>query len=136
MATAAFLHIHEDTHPKLIRMNSDDPGLGALRYSRAYTLTIEALHTMCCASGSMRERLQQIDPEFFALMPNDLPENEGVRASFEELHRLATQLEPRWQEEGRVSATLEPSHHTKLKEMAQRVWEIHRDFSRYMQSDV
>jgi hypothetical protein len=117
-------------------MKSDDPRLGALRYSRAYTLTIEALHTLCCASGSTRERLQQVDPEFFALRPNDLPENEGVRASFEKLHRLATRLEPRWKEEGKVSATLAQSHHTKLKEMAQLVWDIHRGFSRYMQSDA
>ena len=123
-------------HPNSIRMKRDDPRLGVLRYSQAYTLVIEALHTMCCESGSMRERLQQIDPEFFALKPEDLPESEGVRASFEELANLAMQLEPSKQDEGRVSANLNQSQHTRLEAMAQLVWNIHRDFSRYMQSDA
>ena len=125
-----------ELHPKSIRMKSDDSRLGALRYSRAYTLTIEALHTMCCEAGTMRERLQQVDPEFFALKSDDLPESEDVRTSFEQFHQMAARLEPRWKEEGQFTATLGQSHHTNLKAMAQLVWDIHRDFSRYMQSDA
>jgi hypothetical protein len=121
---------------KRSRVTRDDPRLGSLQYGRAYTLAIEALHTMCCESGSMRERLQKVDPEFFALRPDDLPETEGVRASFVEFHELATRLEPRWPGDGVVAATLNQSHHTKLARMAQLVWDIHRDFSHYMQDDA
>lgn len=122
--------------PESSRIKRDDPTLGALRYGRAYTLAIEALQTMCCASGSMRERLQQIDLEFYTLKPDDLPENEGVRKSFIQFHQLATRVAPRWAGEGKVAATLNQSRHTKLRQMAQLVWDINRDFSRYMNSDA
>ena len=117
-------------------MKSDDCRLVALRYSRAHTLLTEALHTLSCEPGGMRERLNQIDPEFFALRTEDLPEAEGLRASFAELRHLVTRLDPSTKDEGRVAATLRQSHHTKLKAMAQLIWNIHRDFPRYMQSDA
>lgn len=109
---------------------------GVLRYSRAYTLTIEALHTLSCGAGGMRERLRQIDPEFFSLEPEALPEAEGVRESFVRLKQLATRFEPRGSYEGRIVATIEQSHHSKLKAITQLIWDIHRDFSQYMQSDA
>jgi hypothetical protein len=117
----------DTNHPSL-------PRLGVLRYSRAYTLTIEALHTMCCGSGNTRERLQEVDPEFFSLRPEELPKEEGVQAHFIEFQQLATRLEGRWSGEGSVAATLDQSHHTNLKQMAQLLWDIHRGFSQYMQS--
>ena len=118
------------------RSHLDNSPLGALRFSRAYTFTIEALHTMCCEAGTTRERLAKIDPEFFSLRPEDVPEGCGVRATFVELHGLATRLPPRWEGEGRIAATLGQSHHTKLRQIAQLIWEAHQNFSQFMQSDA
>lgn len=110
------------------------PRLSSLRYSRAYTLTIEALHTMCCESGNTRERLKKIDPEFFSLRSEDVPERDGVRELVVELHRLVTHYPPRWEGDGVVAATLSQSHHTILKQMAQLIWDVHQKLSQYMQS--
>lgn len=84
----------------------------------------------------MRERLEKIDPEFFSLLTEDVPESCGVRATFVELHRLATRLPPRWEGEGRIAATLSQSHHTKLRDITQLIWEAHQKFLQYMQSDA
>jgi len=84
----------------------------------------------------MRERLRNIDSEFFLLEPEALPEAEGVRENFVKLKQLATRFEPRGSYEGRVVATIEQLHHSKLEAMAQLMWDIHRDFSQYMQSDA
>ena len=113
-----------------------NPAMSVLRYSRAYTLTIEALHTLCCTPGAMRDRLAQIDPEFFVLSPDVFPEGEEVRDNFVKLYGLATRYEPRSDGEGRISATLARSHHSKLKEMLQLVWDLHRGFSQYMNSEA
>jgi len=115
-------------------MKMNVPRLGTLRYNRAYALTIEALHTMCCQSGRTRERLQKIDAEFFALNAEGFPEGEGVRTSYEDLRAIATSLEQRCEGDGRITSSLAQLHHTKLAKVAQLLWDIHRDFSRYMQS--
>jgi hypothetical protein len=117
-------------------MTWDHPRLGVLRYSRAYTLTVEALYTMCCEPGSMRERLQKVDLEFFSLYAEDFPEQEGVRASYERLRSLVISLEPRREGEGRIASSLAQRAHAQLAEVAQLLWETHRDFSLYMQTDT
>lgn len=107
----------------------------ALRYQRAYSLTVEALHTLCCSTGGMRERLQKIDLEFFTLVTNDLPESGNLREKFSRLHEVITSKNSPYPHEGRVIATLNQLHHTKLKSIVQLVWEIHTEFSVLMQCD-
>lgn len=116
-------------------MNINLLRLEALRYQRAYGLTVDALHTLSCAPGGMKERLQRIDLEFFTLSSNDLPESGGVRERFGRLHGLVTSKDARCPGEGRVAATLDQLHHTKLKSIAQIIWDIHAEFSAFMRSD-
>lgn len=109
--------------------------LAEVRYQRAFRFANTALHTLCCASGSMKERLQKIDLEFFTLTTNELPESEKLRAKFSKLHEVVTSKEVRYPNEGRISATLEQLHHTKLKFIAQLIWEIHVEFLTFMRKD-
>lgn len=111
------------------------PRLKALHYQRPYRLTVNALHTLCCAPGGTRARLQQIDLEFFTLSTNDLPEEGELRAKFRRLHEHVTSKEARYPYEGRVAATLDQLHHTKLKTAAQLIWDIHTEFSVFMQGE-
>ncbi len=107
----------------------------ALRYQRAYSFTIDALHTLSCAPGGMKDRLKKIDLEFFTLSSNDLPESGEIREKFGRLHDLVTSKEVRYPHEGRVAATLDQLHHTKLTSIAQLIWDIHKEFSALMQND-
>lgn len=107
----------------------------ALRYQRAYNLTVEALHMLCCSSGGMRDRLKKIDLEFFTLTPNDLPETGNLREKFHRLHEVVTSKNSPYPNEGRIIATLNQLHHTKLKFIVQLIWEINMDFSSFMQCD-
>ncbi|MFZ2269645.1 MAG: hypothetical protein WAV95_18870 [Azonexus sp.] len=105
-----------------------------LRYHRAYSFTVDALHTLSCSPGGMRGRLQKIDLEFFTLSTNELPEIGELREKFKILHDLATSKEVRYSHESRISATLDQLHHTKLKSIAKLIWDIHTEFSAFMQS--
>ena len=116
-------------------MNSRPIRLAALRYQRSYGFTVDALHKLCCAPGGMRERLQKIDLEFFALNLAELPESEKLQSKFKELHELVTSKDARYPHEGRISATLDQLHHTKLKAVAQLIWEFHMEFLAFMQHD-
>jgi hypothetical protein len=109
--------------------------LVVLRYSRAFTLTIKALHTMCCGTGNTRDRLQQIDLEFYTLRPEAFPENDGIRATFIELQNLVSSKDPAWSGGGRIEATLADAHHTKLNRLAEKLWNLHRKFSVFMNGD-
>ncbi|MCP5154414.1 MAG: hypothetical protein H6983_09635 [Ectothiorhodospiraceae bacterium] len=108
------------------------PDESILKYSRAYTLTIEALETLCCSPGPMRERLGRIDREFFQLGPESLPAEGGVRENFQILKNLVGKHEGHHPRERSVEATLARAHHTVLSRMLRLVWAIHRDFSSYM----
>ena len=90
---------------------------------------------MCCSTGNTRERLKQIDLEFYTLRSDELPENNNIRSTFTELQSIATSQEPTWSGDGRIEATLATAHHTKLKKLAKLVWELHREFSEFMNSD-
>ncbi|WP_382161518.1 hypothetical protein [Hydrogenophaga sp. ANAO-22] len=116
-------------------MNNKPPRLATLRFQRAYRLTSDALHTLCCESGGLKDRLQKIDLEFFSLSKNELPDIEALRSSFGELHRLVTCKEPRYPHEGRIAATLDQLHHTKLKAISELIWNIHMAFLSFMQND-
>ncbi|HEY9224978.1 MAG TPA: hypothetical protein VIP27_12585 [Variovorax sp.] len=116
-------------------MNSKPIRVTALRYQRAYGFTVDALHTLCCATGGMKDRLQQIDQEFFSISTNELPEVEELRSKFTKLHELVTSKEARYPHEGRIFSTLDQLHHTKLKSIAQQIWEIHVEFLAFMQKN-
>ena len=112
-----------DVHPKL----------SVLRYNRAFSLTTDALHTMCCETGSMRERLQKIDRAFYSFSSTDVPVENGIRDLFSELKTLVTAKNPTWSGEGTIDATLSSTHHTKLKKLAELIWSLHCNFSKFMQ---
>ncbi len=116
-------------------MNKNLFRLEALRYQRAYSFTVDALHTLACAPGSMKARIQRINLEFFTLITNDLPENGELREKFSKLHELVTSKKVRYPHEGRVAATLDQLHHTKLKAIAELIWDIHKEFSVFMHRD-
>lgn len=109
---------------------------GVLRYSTAYTLSIEALHTLCCENGNLRSRLAAIDSEYYSLRANDLPDHGSIRSNFASLCSMATESPPSHGDDGRLAATLSAIRYTKLKKIAQFVWDVHREFSEYMQGDT
>jgi hypothetical protein len=127
--------LHTFTLAKIKHMKIDNIRLEALRYQRAYSFTVSALHTLCCASGGMRDRLQQIDKEFFTLTTIELPERERLREKFRRLHELVTSNKIDHLHEGRIAATIGQLHHTKLKAIAQLIWNIHVEFSAFMMFD-
>jgi hypothetical protein len=105
-----------------------------LRYIWPYTLCIEALHELATQPGDARIRLKAIDPEFYSLSELDFPEHRGARQRFME---LCASL-------GVVGIALNPSDvATKLAALtvedagviAQKIWELHREFSHYMDGD-
>lgn len=108
---------------------------GALRYSRPYTLCIEALYTLCCMPGDLRSRLRLVDQEFFLLEEDDFPDAEGLRKDYLDLKALIIRLDPKG-DEGRITATISRSKLTTLEEAAQKIWDIHRKLSEYMNSDA
>ncbi len=116
-------------------MNSRHIRPEALRYQRPYRFTVDALHTLCCAPGRLKERLQRVDPEFFSLNLSELPQVEPLRSKFVELHALVTSKDPRYPYEGRISATIDQMHHTKLKAVAELIWALHVEFLAFMQHD-
>ena len=122
--------------PNSKRIMSADARGGALRFSWAYTLTIEALHIMCTGAGALRHRLASIDPQFLKLGCEDFPEQEGVRERFSHFQTLVRQLQPRHEVQGTEAPTSKHPSSEALEQMAQLLWEIHRDFSRFMQSDA
>lgn len=119
-----------------MRIHMTNPSLGALRFSRSYILSTAALHTLCCSNGNLRSRLDAVDPEYFLLSSEQLPDFGAVRSNFAKLHSLATKNAPRWEHDGRLAATLSTAHHTALKKIAQLVWDVHREFSEYRQGDA
>ena len=123
-------------HPKSVRLAHDDPRAGVLRFSWAYTLTIEALHVMCTGTGVVRDRLLAIDPEFLKLKPEAFPEQEDVREHVLRFQELVHHLERRPQATESEASTPDRSSSEELEQMAQLLWEIHRDFSHFMQSDA
>jgi len=108
---------------------------GIVRYSRSYTLCIEALHTLCCTPGDFRERFSALDPEFLNLRDDAFPVENGVRASYVELKTLLTRLEPK-DHEGTIAATVGRSRRTSLERAAQKLWDVHRDFAHFMNDDA
>lgn len=125
-----------ELQPSTVRLSKNDPRLGVLRYSRAYTLSIEALHTLCCGRGNVRSRLQAIDIEYYCLRDEDVPDAGEIRTKVDRLRRLATHVSPRWEGEGNLQATLGTAHYTVLERIAQLAWDFHREFSEYMQRDA
>lgn len=119
---------------KQLHTDTVNTQLGTLRYSRAYTLSIEALHTLCCGRGKIRSRLEAVDGEYYTLRTTDLPDFGTIRVNFENMHSLATSVSPRWAHDGRLSVTLSTVHYTVLEKIAQLVWDIHSEFSDYMGS--
>jgi hypothetical protein len=123
-------------HPKSVRLAHDDPRAGVLRFSWAYTLTVETLHVMCTDAGAVRERLLAIDPEFMKLKPEDFPEEEDVREHFIRFQSLVHHLETPRQEINSAGPNRDRPSSEASEQMAQLLWEIHRDFSRFMQGDA
>ena len=123
-------------NPNSNRIMSADARGGVLRFSWAYTQTIEALHLMCTGTGALRHRVASIDPQFLTLECEDFPEQEGVRERFGQFQTLVRQLQPRHQVLGTEALTSKHPSSEALEQMAQLLWEIHRDFSHFMQSDA
>ena len=107
-----------------------------LRYQRAYGLSVEALHTLCCATGSLKERLLKIDLEFFMLNAVQLPDSIELRSTFQNLRDLVTSKEARNPLEGRIKASLDQLHHTKLQAIAKLVWKFHKEFLAFLLRDA
>ena len=105
--------------------------LDILRFSRAYTLTIEAAHTMVVGRGGIRERLKAIDPEFFSLRESAFPDHEGLRVNVSRLFQGVRALEDK-ADEGNLSATSSRSRFETLDALAQLFCEVYRDFSWFM----
>ena len=101
------------------------------RYSRSYALCIEALQTLCCTAGDIRARLRLLDPEFLMLRDEDFPGTTDIRTNFIELQKLLTRFDPRG-DEGRIAVTISRSKASTLEQAAQKVWELHRESSYYM----
>lgn len=102
-----------------------------LLFRRSYGLCVEAAQTLCCAPGDIRARLRILDPEFLVLHGEDFPEASNIRVSFIELKKLLTRFDPKG-DEGRVAATISRSKKPTLVQAAQKIWDIHREFSHYM----
>jgi hypothetical protein len=107
--------MHSLPEPEIMKTTSP---IGALQFSRAYTHSIEALHTLCCS-----------------LEVAAYPEYENIQASVAELRGLVTRFDPvsPYAIGGRIAASIERSHYTKRTRMAQLIWDIHREFGSYMQ---
>ena len=116
-------------------MSADAQGR-LLRFSWSYTLTIEALHVMCTDAGALRQRLASIDPQFLTWGSEDFPEEEGVRERFGQFQTLVRKLQPRHGILGTEAPTSKHPSSEALEQMAQLLWEVHRDFSHFMQSDA
>lgn len=105
-----------------------------LRYSWPYTLSIEALHELATQPGDVHARVKAIDPEFYSLSESDFPERGGARQRFVELCALlgvaGTTLKP-----GDVAIRLAVLTVDGAGDIAQKIWELHREFSRYMDGD-
>lgn len=65
------------------------------------------------------------------LRDEDFPGTSDIRANFIELQKLLTRLDPRG-DEGRIAATISRSKTSTLEQAARKVWELHREFSYYM----
>jgi hypothetical protein len=111
--------------------HADRMSLANLRYSRPFTLCIEALHTLCCVPGDIRERLKLVDQEFLFLKEGHFPDVDGIRDKYSELKQLLMGIEPK-ADEGRTAATVSRSKKSELERAAQLIWDIHRDFSHHM----
>lgn len=107
-----------------------------LRYQRAYGFAVEALHTLCCETGSLKERLQKIDIEFFTLNATELPECIQLKSTFQEIRGLVTMKEVRDPREGRIHATLDQLHYTKHQTIAALIWKFHEEFLAYLLRDA
>jgi hypothetical protein len=107
----------------------------ALHYSRPYTLCIEALHELATQPGDARIRVKAIDPEFYSLSESDFPERHGARQRFKELCVLlgfaGTALNPSDVATRLAALTVDGASVT-----AQKIWELHREFSRFMDGDA
>lgn len=102
-----------------------------LLFRRSYELCVEAAQTLCCAHGDIRARLRILDPEFLVLHGEDFPEAGDIRVNFIELKKLLTRFDPKG-DEGSVAATISRSKKPTLVQAAQKIWDIHREFSYYM----
>jgi hypothetical protein len=105
-----------------------------LRYSWPYTLCIEALHELATQPGDARIRVKAIDPQFYSLSESDFPDRHGARQRFTELCALlgvaGTALHP-----SDVAARLADLTVEDAGAIAQKIWELHREFSHYMDGD-
>jgi hypothetical protein len=122
--------------PNSKHVMSPDARGGEFRLSWAYTLTIEALHVMCTGEGAVHQRLALIDPEFLKLECEDFPEQEGVRERYGQFQKIVRQFQPLHEVLGTEAPTSKHPSSEALEQMAQLLWEIHRDFSHFMQSDA
>jgi hypothetical protein len=118
-------------HPKSIRLSADDPRLGVLRYSWPWTLTVSALHTLATEPGELRTRLLGIDPEYFTLKEESFPEVADVRLNWRKVRALVTGASGLVEAQAAIQAAAPDA----LDQAAQAIWEIHRDFGRYMEED-
>lgn len=102
-----------------------------MRYGRSYALCTDALQVLCCTRGNLRARLLLLDPEFLILREENFPEVRDIRTNFIELQKLLTRLDPK-DDEGRITATISRSKTSTLEQAAQKVLELYREFSYYM----
>ncbi|HEU4603807.1 MAG TPA: hypothetical protein VFS24_17660 [Steroidobacteraceae bacterium] len=79
--------------------------------------------------------MKLVDPEFWFLKDQDFPDPDQIRANYTEVKQLMTRLDPQG-DEGRIVATISRSKRSNLERAAQLIWNMHRDFSQYMDRDV
>lgn len=106
-----------------------------LKYSRAFTLCIEALHTLCCEDGDLRSRLSMIDTEFYLLKQEEVPGYDQLQDNLVTLRTSVSKLKQKGNE-GRIQATISRSRRKTLEGIAQNVWDIHRKFNTFMKAAI
>ena len=94
-------------------------------------MCVEALNILCCERRDIRSRLATIDKEFFSLSSEQFPYFDGVRSDFDSVRSAVRKLQPRG-DEGSIEATISRSQLKTLEGIAQKIWDIHRKFSTYM----
>ena len=111
-----------------MHLKADDPRLGVLRFSYTWTLTIEALHTLCTEPGDLRSRLLKVDPEYYALREESFPDLPDIRANWKKVLDVMDRTTSRGE-------SIEVIQGARLDDCVQAIWEIHRDFGYYMQGE-
>lgn len=74
-----------------------------------------------------------MDPEFWFSKDQDFPDADKIRANYTEVKQLMTGLDPQG-DERRIVATI--SRSKRSRRAAQLIWNVHRDFSQFIDRDV